>query len=100
MARLNRYVSGTGYYVTDLFADGGQIKKVTYQVHPKAEGILAEYGIRSGDQIPRKLFFNLVEQHLLYTHGGGPGEESAPESGSFTTPDRVDRAERTQIPAK
>jgi len=98
MARLNRYVNRVGYYVTNVFADGSRIKKVTYQVHSRAEGILESYGLRSGDEIPPKLFFNLVRDKMLYTHGGGPGDESRDSETSARPVRYIGEGRKRQIP--
>jgi hypothetical protein len=75
MPRLNQRVDGSGYYVTSIFTRRGVTRKVTYQTEDRAVQILIGKGIRSGDEIPRHLFFELLEEGLLYTHGSGPGEE-------------------------
>jgi HD domain len=98
MPRLNRYVNRDGFYVTNLFADGSKIKKVTYQVHPRAEAVFESAGVKSGDEIPLKLFFDLVRDHLLYTHHGGAGDEDREEGGRSRTVKYVSQAQRRQIP--
>ena len=49
--------------------------------------------MRSGDSIPSELFFKLIREGLLYTHGGGAGREDDERQA----PSGDDR-ERTQIP--
>lgn len=100
MARLNRRVDGSGYYVTSIFTRHGVTRKVTYQTEPRALELFAAQGIRSGDEIPRKVFFDLLEEGLLFTGGGGAGEELAEQ----TTPSQPDRRQnqptRRQIPTR
>jgi hypothetical protein len=97
MARLNRRVDGSGYYVTSIFTRRGVTRKVTYQTEDRAVQILMSQNIRSGDEIPKHIFFELLEEGLLYTHGGGPGEEI---SDNIVRPRRhpEEETDRRQIP--
>ena len=70
MPRLNRRSDG-GYFVTNSFAKGGFIRHTTYQVEPGALEILVSRGVRSGDEFPKELFFELLEEGELVTGGSG-----------------------------
>ena len=99
MPRLNQRVDGSGYYVTSIFTRRGVTRKVTYQAEDRAVQILMHKGIRSGDEIPKPLFFELLEEGLLYTHGSGPGEEISDDSVRPQRHlDEEQRYHRRQIP--
>ena len=85
MPRLNRRVDGSGFYVTSVFTKKGVTRKVTYQVSASAVERLAAVRVRSGDEIPRNLFFELLEEGHLYIGGSGPGEEQATSAATRQT---------------
>src|SRR6267154_1362461 len=79
MPELNRYVNRTGYDVTNVFADSSRIKKATYQVGLRADGSLESHGMRSGDEIPPKLFFSLESRETFHTPSAKRGRIAMPE---------------------
>lgn len=76
MPKLNRRSDG-GYFVTNSFTRHGVTRHTTYQVEPRALEILANNGVRSGDDFAKELFFDLLEEELLITGKGGPGVQIA-----------------------
>lgn len=97
MPRLNRRSDG-GYFVTNSFTKGHLIIHTTYQVEPHALEILASRGIRSGDEFPKQLFRELLEEELLITGKSGPGEELVRNMVNPPTDSGKQLCDRRQIP--
>jgi hypothetical protein len=84
--------------VTSIFTRHGVTRKVTYQTEPRAIEILCAAGVRSGDQIPRGLFHELLEDGLLFTGGSGAGEEIADKASRNVSQTKDQQGQRRQIP--
>lgn len=47
----------------------------TWQITQEGVDLLARKGVDVGDEIPEKVFEELLRRNYLYTGGSGPGEE-------------------------
>jgi hypothetical protein len=99
MPRLNQRTDGSGYYITNAFSRNGVIKFTTYQPSDRAIEILADRGVRSGDEFPKELFFELLEEEELTTGGSGLGGGTDDDvAGNHWRPTPEERENRRQIP--
>lgn len=97
--RLSQRTDGSGYYVTNAFSRNGAIKHATYQPSDRAIEILAGRRVRSGDEFPKELFFELLEEGELTT--GGSGLDDRIDNGVTRDqwrPTNEQRDNRRQIP--
>jgi hypothetical protein len=70
MPTINRYASKEGLYIRS--ARSGRIS--TFQVSPEGERTLLSWGCYPGHDISVEALDYLIDNGLVYTHGGGPGQ--------------------------
>lgn len=72
MPILKRYTDKYGFYIHGAYSQDGERQHSTYQITNSGVAILWKYGVRDNEEIPRDLFFQLLDSGDIYT-----GESSA-----------------------